>query len=72
MKATLTDRFLLVERDEHDTPVQPYTNWSRPKRHPERTEYRICFETQAEAEVALRKVNKIGDYDRAAAWLDKQ
>lgn len=76
MKATLDNRWLLIERTESDKPIvlepyprpkvtrQVYNSW--------RKDYHLCFATEDEAKKALVKVNEIGDFDRAAAWLDKQ
>jgi hypothetical protein len=77
MKATLNERFLLVERTETDKPQveEPYP---RPKKvtaaefNSWRKNYRISFDTEAEARAALTKVSQLGDFDKAAAWLDKQ
>lgn len=77
MKVTLTGQFLLVERTEMDKPVVPepyprsrritssiYNSW--------RNDYRISFETETKAKAAEAKVNALGDFDKACAWLDKQ
>ncbi len=77
MKATRIDKFLVIERDSNDKPVveEPYP---RPKKatpaelHSWRSRYPISFDTDEQAERAFKKVVEIGDYDKAAAWLDKQ
>lgn len=64
-------------RDESDTPVVPepvpyrkakdakeFNSW--------RTVYSLSFDTAAQADKAFEKVKQIGDFDKAAAWLDKQ
>ncbi len=77
MKATLAERFLLVERTETDKPRvdEPYprpTKVTPAMFNSWRKYYRISFDTEEEAKKALAKVNAIGDFDKAAAWLDKQ
>jgi len=77
MKANLTGKFLLVERTATDKPVvpQPYPRPAKPSAaefNSWRKDYRISFDTESEAKRAFDTVNSIGDFDRAAAWLDKQ
>lgn len=77
MKVTVDERFLLMVRDEKDKPLvkEPYPrpkNFSPGEFNSWRDEYRLSFSTNEEAQKALIKVNKLGDFDKAAAWLDKQ
>jgi hypothetical protein len=43
---------------------QEYNSW--------RTHYTLSFDTETEAINAYNKVLSIGDFDKAADWLDKQ
>lgn len=77
MKARRDGRDIIMERTETDAPVTP-----RPYPRPThvtpavfnswRKDYRLHFDSENEAQFALIKVNLIGDFDKAAAWLDKQ
>lgn len=66
---------LMITRDEKDKPKQP-RSLEHPKNAAEynaqRHSYSLHFSDPAEAKAALAKVNSIGDFDKAAAWLDKQ
>ncbi len=77
MKATRDGKFVLVERTETDKPVveEPYPRPAKPapgEFHSWRSRYPICFDTEEEAIKALERVLKLNDFDKAAAWLDKQ
>lgn len=78
MKAILDGRVLFCQRTETDNPIverpfsvnptkvtpEVYNSW--------RKTYILRFDTDKEAQIALSKVIEIGDFDKAAAWLDKQ
>lgn len=79
MKAEISnERQLTITRDENDKPqvIVDLMGNDRAKNAAEfnsrRKDYKLRFDTKAEAEAALAKVISIGDFDKAAAWLDKQ
>jgi hypothetical protein len=69
---------LRMVRDEKDKSVvpEPYPRPEKPKPgeyNSWRKDYFLSFQTdEAAAQRALKKVQEIGDFDKAAAWLDKQ
>jgi hypothetical protein len=76
MKAEIRDeRTLVVTRDEKDKPVVP-RGIQKAKNAAEFNSWRVNYvlrcDTKSEAENALKTVLQINDFDKAAAWLDKQ
>lgn len=74
------DRWCLrVNRTKTDNPIvdrpvdcTPATRLKPGEYNSWRKDYLLSFDSESEAKAALAKVEQIGDFDKAAAWLDKQ